>query len=108
MTYAEQLKDPRWQRKRLRVLERDGWTCQNCGDTEKTLNVHHLVYRPNTPPWKYSDDELVTTCEDCHSDDHAIDDLRQDAIIAIMRKPWTPVRSLEVDRLTICLERGTK
>ena len=38
-TYAEQLRDPRWQQMRLRVLERDRWTC-DCGDSTTTLHVH--------------------------------------------------------------------
>lgn len=27
-TYAEKLKDPRWQKRRLEIFERDDWTCQ--------------------------------------------------------------------------------
>jgi len=31
MTYKEKLLDPRWQKKRLEVLERDGWACRALG-----------------------------------------------------------------------------
>lgn len=65
-TYAELLKDPRWQRVRLRVFERDGWACQECGDTKTTLNVHHRQYRRGLKPWEYNDGELVTLCRPCH------------------------------------------
>ncbi len=35
--YLEKLKDPRWQKKRLAVMERAGWKCQCCSETKKTL-----------------------------------------------------------------------
>jgi hypothetical protein len=65
-TYSEMLKDPRWQRKRLEILERDEWTCQNCTSTTATLHVHHKVYDRGAAPWEYDDDLLVTYCEECH------------------------------------------
>lgn len=44
MTYYEMLKDPRWQKKRLEIMERDEFACRDCGDKESTLNVHHTYY----------------------------------------------------------------
>ena len=64
MTYQEKLKDPRWQKKRLQILERDDWVCQCCESKEKTLTVHHIIYHNN--PWDAKDDELQTLCEKCH------------------------------------------
>lgn len=66
MRYYEKLKDPRWQRKRLKIMERDGFECDCCGDGENTLNVHHWYYLPDTEPWEYPDDALVTLCRECH------------------------------------------
>jgi hypothetical protein len=40
MSYADLLKDPRWQKKRLEVLESNGWACEACGSATKTLHVH--------------------------------------------------------------------
>ena len=68
-TYSEKLKDPRWQRKRLEILERDNWACFWCGDTETTLHVHHELYDGNNP-WDTPDYCLTTLCEDCHKIDH--------------------------------------
>lgn len=65
-TYFEKLKDPRWQKKRLKVLKRDQWTCQICNDTESTLNVHHRYYLENHDPWDYPMKAFVTLCNDCH------------------------------------------
>ena len=68
MTYAEQLKDPRWQRKRLEILERDSFTCTSCGDKEKQLHVHHGAYLSGLKVWEYDDKMLHTVCVTCHSD----------------------------------------
>lgn len=69
-TYAEMYRDPRWQRKRLEVMERAGFACQECSSTTKTLNVHHRLYRKGAAPWAYEDSELMCLCEDCHSEHH--------------------------------------
>lgn len=66
MKYSEKLKDPRWQKKRLEIFERDNWTCQWCEDTESTLNIHHLQYKENCDPWDYDNSDLLTLCEFCH------------------------------------------
>lgn len=66
MNYQEKLKDPRWQKKRLKVLQRDNWTCQLCESKDKTLHVHHKYYLPNAEPWDVPDSALVTLCFECH------------------------------------------
>ena len=68
--YTEKFKDPRWQKRRLLILERDEWTCQYCGEKEETLNVHHLWYEKGKDPWEYPDECLITLCEGCHELDH--------------------------------------
>ena len=66
MKYADKLKDPRWQKKRLKILERDNWTCRGCSDAKNTLAVHHLKYFPDKEPWECPDKFLLTLCEECH------------------------------------------
>jgi len=66
MTYAQRLKDPRWQKKRLKILERDEWKCTHCAAEGKTLHVHHAYYEKWKNPWDYPDHALVTVCEPCH------------------------------------------
>ena len=66
-TYSEKLKDPRWQKKRLEILNRDGFACNICGGTEDTLHVHHAFYSKGKDPWDYPDSILTTLCEDCHT-----------------------------------------
>lgn len=65
MTYAEKLKDPRWQKKRLEVMQRDGFKCRDCGSVKNTLHVHHCAYRGKTP-WDTPIELLLTVCENCH------------------------------------------
>lgn len=65
-SYAEKLKDPRWQKKRLEIMERDNFTCLMCKSTAQTLNVHHGFYKKNTDPWDYPNETLHTICEECH------------------------------------------
>ena len=67
MNYSEQLKSPMWQKKRLEILNRDNFTCQDCGDTESQLQVHHKSYVFGNKAWEYDNDNLVTLCETCHS-----------------------------------------
>lgn len=64
--YSKKLLDPRWQKKRLEILERDGWKCLACGETKKTLHVHHMRYLTGVDPWDTNNDDLVTLCEECH------------------------------------------
>lgn len=66
MDYLEKLKDPRWQKKRLEVFERDGWRCKSCGTKEKTLHLHHLFYFKDKDPWDINNGFLLTLCEECH------------------------------------------
>ena len=65
-SYSEKLKDPRWQKKRLEILERDKWACRGCGDKTATLHVHHGYYERGKLPWEYDNWSLKTLCESCH------------------------------------------
>jgi len=67
MKYAEKLKDPRWQKKRLEILERDKWMCRGCCETQKTLHVHHIFYVHGLEPWDVPSGLLITLCSDCHN-----------------------------------------
>ena len=69
MEYSEKLKDLRWQKKRLEILNRDGFRCQECLSDKITLHVHHRRYVPYIMPWEYPDSDLITVCENCHSKD---------------------------------------
>ncbi len=65
-SYAEKLRDPRWQRKRLETMQRADFTCEWCGDKTTTLHVHHGYYARGYEPWDYEEDTLYCLCESCH------------------------------------------
>ena len=64
MNYSELLKDPRWQKRRLEILNANNFTCECCGDKETTLHIHHITY--HGLPWEASDDMMQCVCADCH------------------------------------------
>ncbi|MDO9106716.1 MAG: HNH endonuclease signature motif containing protein [Methylovulum sp.] len=74
VSFFAKYKDPRWQRKRLEIMEASDFKCENCGTNDKTLNVHHKSYKKNHAPWEYENYELECLCEDCHSYRHNIKD----------------------------------
>lgn len=68
--YAQERKDPRWQRKRLEIMKRDDFECVDCGSKDKTLNVHHAYYISGRKPWHYPNWSLSTLCWECHKERH--------------------------------------
>ena len=85
MTYSEKLRSPRWQKKRLEILERDNWSCVCCGEKEKNLQVHHAVYS-RIDPWDYPNHILQTLCAPCHEIRQELTDKASDALrIALMK-----------------------
>jgi hypothetical protein len=64
-TYAEKLKDARWQEKRKRIYARCEGECEECG-AAMPLQVHHCYYRYGRQPWQYPDGALLALCEQCH------------------------------------------
>lgn len=64
--YLAKLRDPRWQKKRLEIYQRDNFACRLCGATDRTLNLHHTAYLPGKEPWEAPDSALLTLCEPCH------------------------------------------
>lgn len=64
--FWEKYRDPRWQRRRLEIMQLAGFRCQECGDDSATLNVHHGYYVRGRDPWDYHDHALKCLCEPCH------------------------------------------
>lgn len=79
-SYSELLKRPEWQKKRLEIMQRDGFRCRECGSTEKTLHVHHLIYEKGMKPWEYHDHCYITLCECCHVCRGRIEKLLKDCL----------------------------
>jgi len=113
-TYYEKLRSPKWQKKRLEIMQRDQFCCQSCGDTESTLNVHHKTYRKNAEPWEYEDENFITYCENCHSVIHEhIEDIKQnlttglkaDLISQISKiSDMDAIQAINITKLIVCNE----
>lgn len=78
--YAEKLKDPRWQKKRLEINNRDNWTCQKCKSSTEQLQVHHRHYIPGREPWDYPNELLVCLCWKCHKEEEDFANKAQDIL----------------------------
>lgn len=65
-SYADKLLSPKWQKKRLEILNRDGFKCALCSDEETTLHIHHKSYKSGCEPWEYDNSNLITLCKECH------------------------------------------
>lgn len=69
-SYFEKLRDPRWQKMRLEVMQKNEFCCEICGDSTSTLNVHHKAYFKDREPWEYLSQQLSCLCENCHEQTH--------------------------------------
>lgn len=58
-----------WRELRAQIIERDDYTCQECGKASCTLIAHHII------PWPEGPDEasnLITWCRSCHTRYHRL------------------------------------
>lgn len=84
--YQQKLLDPRWQKKRLQIFERDEWACQKCFSGEETLHVHHRYYRRDQDPWEYPMEALVTLCATCHEEETFERPLQEKTLLQALRQ----------------------
>lgn len=70
MNYSDQLKSPKWQKKRLDILNLRGFKCEKCNCEENQLHVHHRFYLKNRKAWEYDNDVFQVLCYICHENEH--------------------------------------
>lgn len=92
LSYSEKLRDPRWQRKRLEVLNAHNFVCEDCGRRDQPLEIHHCYYIRGLDPWKYSGDLLMCLCDVCH-------EFRQGREEAMHVSLGQVLRQISIDRL---------
>lgn len=93
MNYSDKLKDPRWQKKRLEIFERDGWACRWCNTKDQTLAIHHLCY-DSFDPWEAKNERLITLCVTCHDKEYEFRARIENALFNLMR-----LRGIKTDHL---------
>ena len=62
----------RYRQWREAVYQRDGWTCQDCGDhcQKKNIVAHHIKYFSEYPELRYEVANGKTLCRPCHIEIH--------------------------------------
>lgn len=60
----------RYKQWRLFVLDRDNYTCQECGKKSSMLIVHHIVHWAKSPEDRFNVDNGITLCNECHKKIH--------------------------------------
>jgi hypothetical protein len=109
ITYAEKLKDPRWQKKRLEIFQRDKFRCMECFSDEKSLQVHHIAYK-GKEPWDTPNKLLITYCHECHQKEEDKLKAAGENFVKLMRADGQ--RSIEMEyflnNLKYLIEKDTK
>lgn len=67
--YKAEYFHPLWIKRRAQILKRDNCKCLGC-DTNRNLQIHHLIYQYGFHVWEYEDRWLVTLCAECHKKAH--------------------------------------
>lgn len=67
--HGRNLSKREWRELRQQVLERDNYTCQQCGATDVVLVAHHIIPHPDGPD---AFDNLVSWCRACHVRYHSL------------------------------------
>ncbi len=58
----------------LKIKERDGYTCQLCGETNKSiLEAHHMKHKSKFPELQFDFNNGITLCLNCHVLQHLDD-----------------------------------
>ena len=81
--YGEYLRSLAWERRRARVLRRDGYRCRwtgRHGTADDPLQVHHLNY---TRAGRERLGDLVTVCRSAHEGLHGGQEAARDRAVAV-------------------------
>jgi len=87
-----------WDKRRRKVIQRDGWECQNCNTIPEAtgntaFHVHHV--KPISEGGGHAYENLITLCEGCHHEIHS----EQDGPL---------LEPVEVSVCTVCSNEYTK
>lgn len=85
MTYSDKLKSPKWQKKRLEILQLFNFCCLHCGDKENELHVHHKYYLKGNDVWDYPVDCFTVLCKDCHESEESALKVNSEKLIQSLR-----------------------
>lgn len=83
-------------------MQRDNFSCIDCGSEEKTLNVHHVYYESGKSVWDYPDYALVTLCSECHETEHSVAFNSEKELIENLKR--IGIRSSEIGSMAFTVE----
>ena len=95
--YRQERLDPRWQKRRLEIMQRDGFKCRDCESNKETLNVHHAYYVKGRRCWSYPDFALETLCHGCHNDRHKCTEDNENALDSDTEEKLSVISEWEID-----------
>jgi len=97
--YYQKLLDPRWQRVKSEVQQRDNFTCRDCSATDRTLHVHHVHYFKGDP-WDTPTEFLLTLCDECHEERGSLEsDIKMEFARILVQLDQSQLISLMSDML---------
>ena len=94
----------RWEKRRERILKRDGWLCRErkrYGKKKPATHVHHIFPAEEYPQYAWCDWNLLSLCLSAHDEMHD----RQTGAITERGKEWQ--RRVEPERIRWESERNT-
>lgn len=107
-TYYEQLRDPRWQRKRLEIMSESNFCCEDCADKDTELNVHHSAYLKGVPVWEHPNELLHCLCRPCHKERQSVEESLKIEMMKRLRKvPIVRLKAVFFSVLSEALKEGT-
>lgn len=98
--YLKKLRDPRWQKIRLQIFNRDGWKCRECGESGLELQIHHCKYFKD--PWDCPTIYLLSVCGGCHQKRQNQEGFIRDAMAHLSLKQLEKVRTMLVGMAIGC------
>lgn len=87
--WLKQYKHPKWQKRRLEILNIYGFKCCSCHEENITLHVHHKWYNKGSKVWEYEDECFLVLCESCHENWHSMKkDFMAGLVDTLIRGGW--------------------
>lgn len=94
MEFSEQYRNPEWQKKRLEVLSRSNFTCEQCGCNNSTIHVHHKRYLKGRKVWEYDLENFEALCQPCHHENHKAKNKINDLLASVESYQWEDLAEL--------------
>jgi len=66
-SHKKRIQDPSWKHLKSIILDLRGHVCEECGCTDKPLELHHIIY---DNLWYENYKELALLCRTCHQRTH--------------------------------------